>query len=76
MARGPQFADLGCGGPWTKDWTIRHCETWAQKRKVVQIVSLNLEGDCFQGVCVCFQLIRSYAVISIGGVRTSEVDPS
>ena len=53
MARGPQFADLGCGGPWTKDWMIRHCETWAQKRKVVQIVSLNLEGDCFQGVCVC-----------------------
>ena len=27
-------------------------------------------------VCVCFQLIRSYNVISIGGVRISEVDPS
>lgn len=26
--------------------------------------------------CVCVWLIRSYAVISIGGVRTSEVDPS
>ena len=53
---------------------------------MVQIISLNLDGVCFQGgwvcvcvcvyVCVCFRLIRSYAVISIGGVRTSEVDPS
>ena len=49
---------------------------------MVQLISLNLEGDCFQGVCVCvcvcvcFRLIRSYAVISNGEVRTSEVDPS